>query len=73
MKEFIQAVLISVSIVFTVGFVTNGFKLSPEREQVSAMDMSEMDHSTMTETSPGEVEVPAEIDHSEMDMSGMAH
>ncbi len=76
MKEFLQAVLISLSIVFSVGFITNGFRLSPEREEMPMTDMtgmSEMDHSTMTETAPSEVEAPAEMDHSGMDMSGMAH
>lgn len=76
MKEFLQAVLISVGIVFSVGFVTNGFRLSPEREEMPMTDMTEMsgmDHSTMTETAPAESEMPAEMDHSGMDMSGMAH
>lgn len=76
MKEFLQAVLISVSIVFSVGFITNGFSLSPVKEEMPAMDMtdmSEMDHSTMTETAPSATEMPAEMDHSQMDMSGMAH
>lgn len=80
MKEFLQAVLISVSIVGSVGFIANGFTFSPEREVMPAMDMtdmSEMDHSTMTETAPSNAEsnaeMPAEMDHSGMDMSGMDH
>ncbi len=72
MKEFLQGVLISVSIVGSVGFIANGFTFSPNRE-MPAMDMTEMDHSTMTETAPSTAEMPAEVDHSEMDMSGMAH
>jgi hypothetical protein len=36
-------------------------------------DMSEIDHSTMTETAPSELETPAEMDNSEMDMPGMTH
>lgn len=76
MKEFLQAVLISVSIVFSVGFITNGFSLSPVREEMPAMDMTdmtEMDHGTMTETAPSEAKMPPEMDHSGMDMSGMNH
>ena len=76
MKEFLQAVLISVSLVASVGFIANGFTFSPERETMPAMemsDMSEMDHSTMTETNLSQEEIPTEMDHSGMDMSGMGH
>ncbi len=75
MKEFLQAVLISVGLVASVGFITNGFSFSPEREQMPAMDMtdmSEMDHGTMTEDVT-KAEAPTEMDHSGMDMSGMDH
>ena len=57
MKEFLQAVLISTSLVAGVGFIANGFTFSPERETMPAMDMtemSEMDHST-NEVAPTEV------------------
>lgn len=37
MKEFIQAVLISAGLVASVGFITNGFTFSPERETMPAM------------------------------------
>jgi uncharacterized protein involved in copper resistance len=75
MKEFLQAVLISLSLVFTVGFIANGFTFSPEREMVPAMDMTDMsgmDHGTMTEDVT-KAEAPTEMDHSGMDMSGMDH
>ncbi len=76
MKEFLQAVLISVGLVASVGFITNGFSFSPERETMPAMEMTDvsgMDHSTMPETAPSATEMSAEMDHSGMDMSDMSH
>lgn len=76
MKEFLQAVFISVGLVASVGFIANGFTFSPEREtmpEINMTDMSEIDHSTMTKTASGEVEMPPEMDHSGMDMSDMVH
>ncbi len=67
MKEFIQAVLISAGLVASVGFITNGFTFSPERETMPAMDMtdmSEMDHTTNEE-------VPTEV--MDTTMPGMNH
>ncbi len=53
MKEFLQAVLISLSLVFSVGFVTNGFSL-PKSASAPAMDpnMPGMNHGTAPATTP---------------------
>jgi uncharacterized protein involved in copper resistance len=75
MREFLQGVLISLALTTPIFWMSNGFTLSPKATKMPAMDMTgmlEMDHSAMTETSPGKV-MPAEMDHSQMDMSGMDH
>jgi hypothetical protein len=48
MKEFFQAVLISLALTFPVFWMSNGFALSPKSAAVPAMDMSMpgMNHST---------------------------
>jgi hypothetical protein len=53
MKEFLQAVLISLSLVFSVGFITNGFSF-PKSASAPAMDMSMpgMDHGTAPAPAP---------------------
>jgi hypothetical protein len=40
MKEFFQAVLISVALTFPVFWMSNGFALSPKATAMPAMDMS---------------------------------
>lgn len=46
MKEFFQAVLISLALTFPIFWMSNGFALSPKTTTAPAMDMSMpgMDH-----------------------------
>ncbi len=74
MKEFLQAVLISVSIVGSVGFIANGFTFSPERGAMPAMDMTDMsgmDHSNNEPVAPIEADGSTEV--MDMNMPGMNH
>lgn len=55
MKEFLQAVLISLALTFPVFWMSNGFALSPKTTtSAPAMDMSMpgMDHGTAPASAP---------------------
>lgn len=74
MKEFLQALLISVSLVASVGFIANGFTFSPERETMPAMDMTDMsgmEHSTNEAVDP--IETSDSVEVMDMTMPGMNH
>jgi hypothetical protein len=61
MKEFFQAVLISLALTFPVFWMSNGFALPPKATAVPAMDMSMpgMDHGTgAAATPPADESVP---------------